>query len=333
MASFMNELKLRLDKMNGLSDRIDAFVLFSKDMQFNPNFIYFTGSEDIAGFLVHDFSKPKIFTNARDYPVAKKSWIKDIEIGEKVTLEKLVKGKRIGIDESTMHIDIYKKLTDAKAKLIDISQHLENARMQKTAYEINCIKEACKISGTVFRKVENDWKGMSEIEFKGLVEYEMHRQGVQPSFPTIVASCKNIAVPHHKPTNQKIKLPLLIDFGVRYKNYVSDVTRTTGSRWQKPIEKILNELYETVRLGMRAKELDLFVRRALGKNEKLFITSLGHGIGIAVHERPWVSRRSDDVIKTGMTFTIEPGIYTANGIRIENDFLMTEDGLKNLTEF
>ncbi|MBI2075681.1 MAG: aminopeptidase P family protein [Candidatus Aenigmarchaeota archaeon] len=329
----MNELKIRLDKMNGLSDRIDAFVLFNKDMQSSPNFIYFTDSEDIAGFLFHDFSKPRIFTNARDYPVAKKSWIKDAEVAGKDTLEKLVKGKKIGIDESTMHVDIYKKLIAAKAKLIDIGKHLENARAQKTAYEIICIKEACKISGRIFSKVENGWHGMSEMEFKGLVEYEMHKHGVQPSFPTIVAAGRNIAVPHHKPTKQKIKLPLLVDFGVRYKNYVSDVTRTKGSRWENKIEKILKELYPRVKVNIEAKELDSFVRKSLGVHKKLFITSLGHGIGIAVHERPWISKNSSDVLKEGMTFTIEPGVYKANGIRIENDFLMTEDGLKNLTEF
>lgn len=327
----MCELNRRLGKISHLRGSIDAILLLNKDMQFNPNFIYFTNSEDIAGFLFYDFSKPKIITNARDYPAAKKCWIKDIELAG--SLEKLVRGKKIGIDKATMHVDAYEQLRRAKALLIDISRHLESARMQKTEYEIACIKTACNIAGRVFNKVQNQWTGMTEIEFKGFIEYEMHRLGVQPSFPTIVASGSNIAVPHHKPATQKIKLPLLIDFGVRYKNYISDVTRTTGSKWEKTIENILDKLYPKVKPGMAAKELDMFVRKRLGKNEKRFITSLGHGIGIAVHERPWISKRSEDTLKENMTFTIEPGVYVRNGIRIENDFLLKKDGLERLTNF
>jgi len=329
----MSELNQRIQKIEHLGESLDGILLMNKDMQFNPNFIYFTDSGDIDGFVYYDFDKAKIFTNSRDYSVAKKSWMKSAAIAKKGTLERLIKGKKIGVDFSTLYADTYMQLSKAKTKLVDITRHLENARITKTTYEINCIKKACRIAGIVFRKVENSWKGLSEIEFKGLIEYEMHRSGVEPSFPTIVATGKNIAVPHHRPTQQKIRLPLLIDFGVRYKNYISDVTRTIGSNWETTIKKILDELYPKVKPGMLAMELDLFVRNALGKNEKLFITSLGHGIGIAVHERPWISKRSSDTLKAGMTFTIEPGIYVPGGIRIENDFLLGEGGLERLTKF
>lgn len=328
----MNELRLRLEKIEHLSNKLDAIILINKDMQFNPNFIYFTNSSDIAGFLLYDFNKAKIFTNSRDYPVAKKSWVKGA-IAEKGILEKLIKKKKIGVDFSTLHADTYQQLRKAKAKLVDIAKDLESARMQKTRYEISCIKQACKIAGKVFSRIENQWRGLSEIEFKGLIEYEMHRLGVEPSFPTIVATGKNIAVPHHKPTSKKIALPLLIDFGVRYKNYISDVTRTIGSKWERKVQQVLDNLYPEVKPDMHAREMDLFVRKALGKYEKHFITSLGHGIGIAVHERPWISKRSNDTLKAGMTFTIEPGIYVKNGIRTENDFLLKEDGLERLTNF
>jgi len=327
----MNELHQRLSKINHLQN-LDAILLINKDMQFNPNFIYLTDSEDIDGFLFYDFHKPKLFTNQRDLPLAKKSWVKDSEVAEKETLKNLINGKKIGVDFSALHADTYLQLRK-KAKMVDITKHLEQARIQKTQYEISCIREACKITSKVLKTVENQWNGMTEIEFKGLMEYEMHRLGVHPSFPTIVATGANIAVPHHRPTTQRIHLPLLIDFGVRYKNYISDATRTYGSKWEPLIENMLDDLYHTVKLGMPAKDLDGFVRKALGKNERHFITALGHGIGIAVHERPWVSKRSEDVLKEGMTFTIEPGVYVKNGIRIENDFLMKEDGLEMLTKF
>ncbi len=328
----MHEIKRRLAKIEHLSANLDAIILISSE-QFNPNFTYFTNIDDVSGFFFYNFSKPRIFTNSRDYPLAKKAWVKNIEIAEKGALEKIVKGRKIGIDKSVLSVDAYEKLKKARAKLVDISQHLENARAQKTKYEISCIRQACRITGKVFNRIENQWKGLTELEFSGLAEYEMRRFGAQPSFPTIVATGKNIAIPHHKPTAQKIKLPLLIDLGVRRKNYVSDVTRTIGSKWETKIENILGELYPKIKPDAKAKELDLFVRKALGKQEKRFITSLGHGIGVSVHEKPWISRRSDDTLKQNMAFTIEPGIYVKNGIRIENDFLLKEGGAEILTQF
>ncbi len=329
----MNELKLRLDKLEPLGEKLDALVLQCNDMQSSPNFIYMTGTDGVSGFFFYDFSKPKIFTNKRDYPLAKKSMIRDVRITEKGTLEKLVKRKTIGVDKSAMSIGTYEQLRKAKARLVDISKALENARAQKTAYEISCIKAACKKSAKVFNKAEDQWKGMTEIGLKGLIEYEMHKLGCTPAFSTIVASGSNIAIPHHIPTQKKIKLPFLIDFGARYNNYVSDVTRTFGSRYENALQRILSDLYPQIKPGVRVKDLDAFVRKSLGKREKNFITALGHGIGVAVHECPTLSGRSEDVLKENMVFTIEPGIYVNGGLRIENDFLLKKDGVECLTGF
>ena len=82
-----------------------------------------------------------------------------------------------------------------------------------------------------------------------------------------------------------------------------------------------------------AKNLEIKARKMMGIHAKSFITSLGHGIGIEVHERPYISANSNDVLKEGMVFTIEPGFYKAGGLRIENDFVLTKDGCVNITDF
>lgn len=325
----MGELKTRLAKLDHLD--MDGILLVNKDMQSDPNFVYLSGV-DVEGLLFYDFSKAKIFTNRRDYAIAKKGMAR-AEVAGKDTLERLVRNRRIGVDKTSLTADAYERLKRMKAKPVDVSSALEDARACKTKYEISCIRAACKKTGLLLRRIENQWRGLSEIEFKGLIEYEMHKLGVTPAFPTIVASRGNIAEPHHFPTVAKIKMPFLVDFGIRYKNYVSDVTRTFGSRFEPVLEKILNGLYPQIEPGVLAKDMDAFVRKSLGHYEKKFITALGHGIGIAVHEKPNLRSTSEDVLKENMVFTIEPGIYVKGGIRIENDFLLTKNGLERLTKF
>ncbi len=329
----MQELKLRLRKLNPLGEKLDGILLINRDQQSDPNFTYMTGADCVTGFFFYDFSKARIFTNKRDYPLAKRSMVKGVRIAKKGMLEALVRKKTVGIDKTSLTVATYEQLKKAKPSLVDISAHLVNARAQKTRYEIRCIRAACKKSGILLGRVENKWKGTTEIEFKGMVEYEMHRLGVTPAFPTIVASGSSIAVPHHAPAWKKIRIPFLIDFGVRYKNYVSDVTRTFGSRYENALQRILDDLYPKIIPGVRAKDLNAFVRKALGRHEKHFITALGHGIGVAVHEAPNLRQASEDVLKENMVFTIEPGVYVPGGLRIENDFLLKKDGVECLTEF
>ena len=77
----------------------------------------------------------------------------------------------------------------------------------------------------------------------------------------------------------------------------------------------------------------MFVRKKLGRDERFFTHALGHGLGIEVHEKPWISKNSKDILKENMIFTIEPAVYKKNGLRIENDFLLARNSLKKLTDF
>ena len=315
------ELKKRIEKLNLELDEIFIFN-FSSNFT-DPNFFYFTNSNV---FGIFSFRELKILTSQLDYSRAKKSWIKNIEILDKF---ENFKNKTIGIDKENISVKLFSKFK--KCKIVDISKDLQKIRLTKTDYEINCIKKACQISKKIFKKIEPQIsEDLTEIELKKIIEIEILRQNTEPSFSTIVASGKNVKHPHHIAKNKKLTEPILIDFGVKYKGYCSDITRTIGSKYEFFLLEILQEVYSMIEPGIKASKVDNFVRQKL--KSKNFITSLGHGIGLEIHEQPWISMKSKNLLQENMTFTIEPGIYMNNGIRIENDFLLKNE-LKLLSDF
>ncbi len=316
----MNEIKKRLGKIRHLKKKLDGILIFSKD----PNFFYFTNSS--SGILFYDFSKPVIMQSKID---EKPKGFRRIVIKNKEFIEKLPKDGVIGINEKNLPVSIF-RLIRKRASTRDITKELEQVRSIKTDYEVNCIKKACKISKDIFFEIDSR---STELRLKQKLLSAIHDHGVEPSFDPIVASGSNTRNPHHVPTKKKIKKPLLIDFGVKYKGYCSDVTRTIGHSKERHLKKILEEVYPRIKPGVKAGDIDLFVRKKLGRDKKFFTHSLGHGIGIEIHEKPSLSKDSKDILKENMVFTIEPGIYKRDGIRIENDFVLKKNSLKNLTDF
>ncbi len=322
------ELKRRLKKLNTLKDSVDAIMIFNLQGQ-STEYVYFTGT-DAQGIFLYDFSKAHIFTNVMEAERAKKSWVKKPETKGMKDVMDSIKGMKIGLNFNNTTTNLYKTV-NKRATSIDISTSLESARSIKTAYEIKCIRKACNFSKKSFQRTNTE--GKTEIEVAASLEKEIKTSGCAIAFDTIVASGKNIKIPHHKPTTTKALNPLLIDFGAKYRGYCADITRTCGGRFKNLINKVFEEVEENLLPGAKAADIDAAARKKLGKYEKFFITSLGHGIGLDVHERPWISGKSADTLLPGMTFTIEPGIYINNGIRIENDYVITKKGLENLTNF
>jgi Xaa-Pro aminopeptidase len=264
-----------------------------------------------------------------EYERAKKSWIRDIKIEKMKDFIKKRKTQKIGIDMNNLNAASFMKIKKM-FRCVDVSKEIEAARSIKTGHEVKNIKKACSLTKNIFKKINT--KNKTETELKNFINFEIGKVGEQ-AFPTIVSSGKNIKIPHHTPENTKIKKPFLIDMGVRYNGYCSDITRTFGSEYENELEKIIICVEEMLLPGTETKKLDAFVRKQMGKNSKHFITSLGHGLGIEVHEKPWISVNSTDILKPGMVLTIEPGIYVKNGIRIENDYLITKKGFEKLTNF
>ena len=222
-------------------------------------------------------------------------------------------------------------------------------RESKTKEEIKLIKKACEISSKSFEIFKTKLKaGMTEIEAAKLLEDTMSKLGGNGlAFDTIMAFGKNTANPHHASSNFKLKneMPVLVDFGCKYKGYCSDITRTFwfGKKPTQEFKHYFEAVFETytvankaLKAGKGAKELDTLARNYFEDNfdaSKYFIHSLGHNLGLEIHERPILSQKSDDILKENALTTIEPGLYFKNkfGIRYEDTFLITKTGSINLT--
>ena len=187
---------------------------------------------------------------------------------------------------------------------------------------------------------------MTEREAAALLEYEMAKLGSRkPAFSTIAASGLNSALPHAEPQDTEIPSDCLMtfDFGATVDGYMSDITRTIlignparelSDLWELVFE-VQQKCIAYVKPGMKASELDEYQRSlfALRDMDKFVMHSLGHGVGLAIHEAPTVSRRSDAIINENMIITIEPGLYIKDlgGVRIEDTVLITSEGVEVLT--
>ena len=224
---------------------------------------------------------------------------------------------------------------------------LTAAMCVKTEEELACIRKACEIAEAAYTELLGLLKeGMSENETAGLLEYLMRKHGAfDRSFETIAAFGKNTSVPHHASCGDKLAkgMPVLLDFGCVYGGYCSDITRTFlfGDNGDTEFKEVYGRVLEAHMLaaeGIRAQmtgiQADAFARDHLKKYglDKFFTHSLGHGIGVNIHEAPYLSARSGNILADGMVFSIEPGVYFEGkvGIRIEDSVTLENGRVQSL---
>ena len=220
--------------------------------------------------------------------------------------------------------------------------------MIKEDWEIEAIEKAIEITGNaIYNIVDNLSENLTETEISGVFEYSVRKEGVRRyAFEPLILVKPGNSYPHNLPSNNKLGKNnlLLIDVGVKYKERCSDITRMVVwgsiSEEEKKVLEIVNEAIdraiEKIQPGVKAGEVDEAARSYIEENgygEK-FIHGLGHGIGVVVHEQPYIRRGVETVLEPGMVFTIEPGIYIAGkyGVRIEEDVLVTKSGVKILSK-
>ncbi|HKR73707.1 MAG TPA: M24 family metallopeptidase [Candidatus Nitrosocosmicus sp.] len=231
-----------------------------------------------------------------------------------------------------------------KRNLVPGEEQLKRIREIKDKQEIETIKIASKVIDKLFEIAEKEIKiNKSEEEIQSILVYEALRMGARfPNYqftsnPLIVASGPNGSFPHAETSSRKIKNGdlVVLDITLSYDHYVSDATRTFGVG---KLSRKIHDIYDVVRIAQeraiqRIKttnnfaDIDLECRKIIkdaGFGE-YFIHSTGHGIGLEVHELPWIRPNMDTAIKENMTVTIEPGIYVENkfGIRIEDSLVIT----------
>lgn len=231
-------------------------------------------------------------------------------------------------------------------KLVPVSGMIEKMRIIKDSDEIALIRESVSLNEKVFLDIyPTITTAHTEVDIALALEQKMRILGASgPSFSTIVAANENSALPHAIPGNRHVaaNAPLTIDMGLVLNGYCSDMTRTfsPGKATKKytTIHRIVRQAQlagmAAIRAGATGKAVDKAARDIIadaGYGE-YFGHSLGHGVGLAVHEAPRLSARSKDTLKSGMIVTVEPGIYIPGwgGIRLENMVLVLEDGCENL---
>lgn len=231
-------------------------------------------------------------------------------------------------------------------RLKDTTGIVAALRRIKDATEVRLIRKAAAIQQQAMEALIPQLEpGLTEYEVAAMLEFEMRRRGADgPSFETIAAARANGSKPHARPGKTKLapNQPLLIDWGARYEGYCSDMTRVfCFGKWPRALRdayqitlEAFNAGVAAVKPGARCVDVDAAARAIIEKSRfpDRFVHSLGHGIGLDVHELPRLSKQSDETLMPGDVVTVEPGIYLpgVGGIRLEDDILVTPSGRRNL---
>lgn len=269
------------------------------------------------------------------------------------TFEELVKKKclkKMGFEENHLTVYWYETLKKilGEVELIPLYQEIENLRAVKDEGEISLLQEAAKITERCFEKILHYLKpGVIEEDIANELEYMLKKEGAQKAaFDFIVASGKRSALPHGAASKKKVEPGdmVVIDFGIYYKGYCSDMTRTVavdyiGERERRLYKLVLSaqkEAIQGIREGITGEEADALARQVIaeaGYGEN-FGHGLGHGVGLEVHEEPRLSANNKSILKRGMVVTVEPGVYFSGwgGIRIEDMVVIRKNKCELLTQ-
>lgn len=302
--------------------------------------LYLTGFFATDGYVVVSDGKKFLFVDPRYFYAAQKA-LKNSD----VTVVKGFKNEAFEFLKSTGKKDLYIDYTKTSISeaeeygelgfsLKDCSKDMVASMKIKSDEELKNIKKACAIAEASLKCVLPLIKeGISELELAAALEAEFKKHGASnPSFETIVAFGKNAAVPHHETGSTRLKNNecVLIDFGCLYKGYCSDMTRTffygkPDKQFKKAYEAVLEAhlaAEKGIYAGIECVAADKIARDILEERGygKYFTHSLGHGIGVNIHEPPALSPKGKGTLENRMVFSIEPGVYLDGkfGIRIEN---------------
>lgn len=354
----LQEVKTLLKK-----NSLDAFLVSSI-----PNIVYLTGfsafsTDEREAFLLITRNNQYVFTDTR-YSEAVKRGIPSYTLIEHrpgilttaqvLEILRKEKIKNLGFESSNITVEEYERFKHAlkNIKLLQFPNFLEGVRIRKEKSEIDAIAKACAMSDRAFDQIlKQVEEGVSETKLAVELEYFIKKQNAEISFRPIVAFSENAALPHHKSTNiRRLKKGdlILFDFGAKLNNYCSDMTRTIF--FGEPNSEF-RKMYETVRIAqekaieylksliinhksIKALEVDKIARSYIIDNTYPSMPhSLGHGIGVQVHEAPHISPNSEELLQEGMVFSIEPGIYFPDfgGVRIEDLVVLEKSGPRLLT--
>lgn len=307
------------------------------------------------GYIVIEKDKAYLFVDSRYIEYCQKN-AKNVEVvllkpGALKEFFEAKKYQTIAYEQDYLHIETLQNLQALNPKSKTVFLKGQELRIVKSPEEIAKLEKSIAISMKAYRRLVKWLKpGMTEKLVDRKLNYFMKQEGAdKESFDNIIAFGPSAAEPHHHPTNRRLEMGdiVKIDFGALYKGFAADITRThimggeEAAKDPKLVE-ILNIVKEAARLGrhavkpgMTGAQIDKVCRDYISEKGygQYFAHSTGHGLGIDVHELPYVSATSHIVFEPGMVITVEPGIYIEGlgGARNEDDVLVTEDGFRVLS--
>jgi len=254
---------------------------------------------------------------------------------------------RIGVHMSKVSALLYERFRSSPGlEPIGIGDVLDRLRLEKTAAELACIRKSCSIAmRAMAAAVEAVEPGRTELEVADAAVHSIFSDGAEPAFLPTVQTGSRGSLPNAFSSEARIQEGdfVVIDIGVRFHGYCSDICRTvvcgTASSAQKEllflVKKAQEAAIQVIAPSVPASEVDKAARSVIDRAGygHLFIHRTGHGIGCDVHERPFLGPDHDDILKPGVVLSVEPGVYDKGfgGVRIEDNILTTEYGHEVLT--
>ncbi len=256
--------------------------------------------------------------------------------------------ENLGLDGSTPYRFVYPIISRGLASSLSlVDDVMYSLRVVKDGEEVRCLERAAEINNKLMvESIGQVKQGLSEKQLAAYVRTKALELGADEVAFTLIQSGSNSALPHQEPTDRKIGDGeiVLLDIGIRYMGYYSDITRTiTCGKPSQQQQQIFDIVYKAqsaalamAREGSKAGDLDREARQTISKAGygEYFIHRTGHGLGLEVHEPPYIKGDNSQELRKGMTFTVEPGIYLPGrfGVRLEDNVIITEDGHTNLTK-
>ncbi len=358
---YMDKLRQRSKKIFEAAKAADV-VLIANTSSRDPNFTYltdFTSGLFERSIILLKRDGAKLLVYELEYEDAERQKPPGMEVvklgpaSAKDILQQELRGRTVGMNFESITHGSYLRIRKASkpAKIIDVSSALSEARLVKDDYEINLVKKAAHITKKAMEEIKSSFReGVTELEIAAKFDEISERLGSKgPSFSTIVCFGPNASIPHHSPDGTKLKYGdfILIDAGAKVGNYCSDISRTVIfgddksriSDYGKKLEMLdivkeaQRKAIDAIREGVQASSIhnladNIISTSAGGIYKGTFIHSLGHSLGIEVHDGKGLSPLSKYALKENMIVTVEPGIYISGfgGVRIEDDILVTKEG-------